>query len=60
MAAQYGNMGYDNTFSEVYSDDEDDMDLEDDSWGKSDRRTLEMSNLGNGHDDKLSMSEMNG
>ena len=60
VAAQYGNMGYDNTFSEVYSDDEDDMDLEDDSWGKSGRRTLEMSNLGNGNDDKLSMSEMNG
>lgn len=60
VAAQYGNMGYDNTFSEVYSDDEDNGDLEDDSWGKSGRRTLEMSNLGNGHDEKLSMSEMNG
>lgn len=52
VAAQYGNMGYDNTFSDAYSDDEDDDfvngdgDVEDDSWGKSGKRSLEMAGMG--------------
>ena len=64
VAAQYGD--YDNTFSDDYSDEEDDDfvngngDIEDDSWGKSGKRTIEMSNLGHEQNGGLSLEEMNG
>ena len=68
MAARYGDMGYDNTFSDTLSDDEDDDDFfnghgdveQDDSWGRSGKRTLEMSSLGYERNGGLSLEEMNG
>ena len=59
VAARYGDMSFDNTFSDVLSDDE----LEDDSWNVAGgKRVLEMSTLSNGRgdDDGLSLEEMNG
>jgi hypothetical protein len=59
-------MGYDNTFSDTMSDDEDDDflngkgDVEDHSWGRSGKRTLEMSSLGYERNGGLSLAEMNG
>lgn len=66
VAARYGDMTFDNTFSDTLSDEEDDDfengygDIEDDSWGQSGKRTLEMSSLGNERDGGLSLEEMNG
>ena len=66
VAAQYGNMGYDNTFSDTFSDDEDDDfvngngDIEDDSWGKSGKRTLELPSLRKEQNGGLTLAEMNG
>ena len=68
VAARYGDMGYDNTFSDTLSDDEDDDDFfnghgdveQDDSWGRSGKRTLEMSSLGYERNGGLSLEEMNG
>jgi hypothetical protein len=66
VAARYGDMAYDNTFSDTLSDDEDDDfhngngDIEDDSWGRSGKRSLQMSNLGRKRNDGLSLEEMNG
>lgn len=64
VAAQYGDINFDNTFSDTYSDDEDEDgfgngDVED-SWGKSGRRTLEMSSIGKERNGGLSLEEMNG
>ena len=73
VAARYGDMRYDNTFSDTMSDDGDYDDYDDDdffnghgdveqddSWGRSGKRTLEMSNLGDERNGGLSLEEMNG
>lgn len=59
VAAQYGDMTFDDAFADTYSDDEQD-DLEDDSWGKAGRSALEMSTLGKEVNGGLSLEEMNG
>jgi hypothetical protein len=66
VAARYGDMGYDNTFSDAMSDDEDDDfmdghgDIEDDSWGKAGKRTLELPKFKKERNGGLSLKEMNG
>ena len=73
VAAQYGDMSFDNTFSDTFSDEGDDTYDEDgdveESWGKSGgKRVLEMSSIKNsngsqngiGGEDGLSLEEMNG
>jgi hypothetical protein len=63
IAAQYGDMSYDNTFSDDYSaeggsDDGDDLE---ESWGKSGgKRVLEMTNISERNNGDLSLEEMNG
>jgi hypothetical protein len=67
VAAQYGDVNFDNTFSDAYSDDgsavDDDGDVEE-SWGKSGKRVLEMGTIRNGNGAErnggLSLEEMNG
>lgn len=66
VAAQYGDMSFDNTFSDNYSDDgmsDDDNGMEDveESWGKSGKRVLEMGTIKKGESNGgLSLEEMNG
>jgi hypothetical protein len=66
VAAQYGDMSFDNTFSDNYSDDgmsDDDNGMEDveESWGKSGKRVLEMGTIKKGEPNGgLSLEEMNG
>jgi hypothetical protein len=66
IVAQYGDMSYDNTFSDDYSAEGgsfDGDDLEESSWGKSNRkRVLEMTNISDSeqHNGGLSLEEMNG
>jgi hypothetical protein len=64
VAAQYGDMRFDNTFSDDYSTDGslslgEDEDIEE-SWSKSGKRALEMGSLGSDKNDGLTLEELNG
>eukprot|EP00934_Nitzschia_sp_Nitz4_P007644 Nitzschia sp. Nitz4//scaffold173_size47512//28076//29991//NITZ4_007161-RA/size47512-snap-gene-0.5-mRNA-1//1//CDS//3329538811//7634//frame0 len=55
VAAQYGDV-----FSDDISDDEADFGDVEDSWGKSGKRTLELSSISQERNGGLSLAEMNG
>jgi len=57
VAARYGDMSFDNTFSDNFSDEELEGDPEE-AWGKSGKRVMEMGSVTNG--DRLSLEEVNG
>lgn len=65
VAAQYGHNGFDNTFSDELSQESDDIgftdDMEDDSWGNSGQKVLELGTFRSTEQNGgLSLAEMNG